>query len=82
MRLEGRKFRKYNRHSGLEPFIHTRVQLLPRDYLMKKKKDEEKQSYINANFIDGPLGSAGNRKIIACQAPMANTHIAMWRMIS
>ena len=23
-------------------------------------------SYINANFVDGPLGTTSNRKIIAC----------------
>ena len=37
--------------------------------------------YINANFVDGPLGVA-DRKIIASQGPLAETFQDFWRMVS
>lgn len=79
MLLKGDKFRERNRYSDILAFKHSRVHLVERDG--DREQDPVLASYINANFIDGPLGELGNRKIIGCQGPKPNTVPDLWRMI-
>ena len=53
-----------NRYDDIIPFRHSRVHLVPRESM--PTADNYVDGYINANFIDGPIGSIGNRKLIAC----------------
>ena len=77
------KFRGKNRYSDILAYKHTRVHLLPREGDESgNEEDPEVAGYINANFIDGPLGELSNRKIIGCQGPKENTSSDLWRMIS
>ena len=80
MLLRGQKFRDLNRYSDILAFKHSRVHLLPRPNL--NQVDPEVASYINANFVDGPLREVGNRAIIACQGPKQNTVGDFWRMVA
>ena len=57
------KLRVKNRYSDILAFIHSRVQLVPRNSM--QQGDPFLNGYINANFVDGPLGPINNRKIIA-----------------
>lgn len=82
MLLRGRKFREKNRYSDILAFKHTRVHLVPLESEYEYEEDAQVADYINANFIDGPLGELNNRKIIGCQGPKPNTVSDMWRMIA
>lgn len=73
MLVEDKRLQEKNRYIDILAFEHSRVRLLPRQALVAAGIDEFVSSYINANFIDGPLGAVGNRKIIACQGPLENT---------
>ena len=53
-----------NRYDDIIPFRHSRVHLVPRASI--QGADEYVEGYINANFVDCPIGPFGNRKIIAC----------------
>ena len=48
----------------------------------RESEDAEALGYINANFVDGPLGPLANRKIIGCQGPKDNTYPELWRMVA
>jgi len=65
------------------PFIHSRVHLVDRASLPSAGDPirAEANGYINANYVDGPLG-LNDRKIIACQGPLENTYTDFWRMVS
>ena len=80
MLLKADKFSDRNRYSDILAYKHSRVHLVPRQN--DNEEDPEVAGYINANFVDGPLGSIGNRKLIACQGPKANTYPDLWRMIA
>lgn len=55
----------------------------PREARAARKTDPQLvDGYINANFVDGPLGEIRNRKIIASQGPLENTYTDFWRMVS
>ena len=69
-----------NRYADIIPFRHSRVHLLPRASVAAK--DAYVDGYINANFVDGPIGEPGNRKIIASQGPDYLTFMDHWRMIA
>ena len=78
--LHDRKVRNKNRYSDILAFEHSRVHLVPRDSLADV--DPLVSGYINANYVDGPVGDVNNRKIIACQGPLDNTYADLWRMVS
>ena len=84
MLLSDYKFRGKNRYSDILAFKHSRVHLVPRDIENGDSEDDDSEvaGYINANFIDGPLGELNNRKIIGCQGPKDNTWPDLWRMIA
>ena len=63
MKTFANKFKPKNRYSDILPFSHTRVHLIPRASMTSG--DPEVNAYINANFVDGPVG-LNDRKIIAC----------------
>lgn len=73
------KFEPKNRYSDILPFKHSRVHLVPRQSI--SGGDDEVNAYINANFVDGPLG-VNDRKIIGSQGPKSNTYSDFWRMVS
>ena len=73
------KIKQKNRYSDIRAFKHSRVHLIPRDRFTSG--DAEVNGYINANFVDGPIG-LNDRKIIACQGPLENTYTDFWRMVS
>ena len=70
MCLNDKKIRPMNRYSDILAFAHSRVQLVERASMQGFREYED--SYINANFVDGPL-AVGDRKIIASQGPLDNT---------
>ena len=80
MLLSDKKLRELNRYTAILAFKHSRVHLVPRQSL--SDFDPFVSSYINANFVDGPVEEPGNRKIIACQGPLENTFEDLWRMVS
>lgn len=80
MLLVDKKIRDKNRYSDILAYKHSRVHLVPRASL--ETNNPLFDGYINANFVDGPLGIAGDRKIIACQGPLENTFPDLWRMVS
>ena len=80
MLLYDPKFEKKNRYSDILAFKHSRVHLVPRP--SRAEGDAEVNGYINANFVDGPLGGTNNRKIIASQGPLEHTFMDFWRMVS
>ena len=80
MLLSEKSLKPKNRYSDILPFKHSRVHLVPRAPL--QHENPQYSSYINANFVDGPLGDINNRKIIACQGPLDNTFTDFWRMVS
>ena len=51
-----------NRYSDILAYEHSRVRLVERSSMPGFRAFED--SYINANFVDGPL-AVGDRKIIA-----------------
>ena len=64
MLVDDKRIHPKNRYIDILAFDHSRVRLLPRNNLAHI--DPFIASFINANFVDGPTGSPGNRKIIAC----------------
>ena len=80
MLLYDKKISQKNRYTDILAYRHSRVHLVPR--ANTSDKDPFVSSYINANFVDGPLGKVGDRKIIACQGPLENTYPDLWRMVS
>lgn len=62
-----------NRYKDIIPFNHTRV------ILDDIPDSGPGSSYINANYVRGPSGSA--RAYIACQGPLHCTLDDFWRMI-
>ena len=78
--MNEKKLREQNRYTDILAYVHSRVQLLPRASI--QGTDSLINSYINANFVDGPLGPVNNRKIIASQGPLENTYPDFWRMIA
>jgi receptor-type tyrosine-protein phosphatase A len=79
MKTFANKFKLKNRYNDILPFNHSRVHLVPRASMASG--DTEVNAYINANFVDGPLG-LNDRKIIACQGPLEKTYTDFWRMVS
>lgn len=75
-----KKLKDKNRYSDILAFNHSRVHLVPRASLTEGEPFVN--GYINANFVDGPLGQVNDRKIIACQGPLENTHQDLWRMVA
>ena len=73
------KFSDKNRYSDILAYKHSRVHLVSRPSITKG--DPEVNAYINANFVDGPLG-LNDRKIIATQGPLEKTYTDFWRMVS
>ena len=69
-----------DRYSDIKAYKHSRPILVPRASM--PSGDPLVNSYINANFVDGPVGPVGDRKIIACQGPLDNTFQDIWRMIA
>jgi len=62
-----------NRYSDILTYEDTRVKLPTRPG--RPKTD----SYINASYVNSPLGA--DRKFIACQGPKSNTVEHFWRMV-
>ena len=62
MCLSDKKIRAMNRYSDILAYEHSRVWLVERSSMPGFRAFED--SYINANFVDGPL-AVGDRKIIA-----------------
>jgi len=58
------KFCDKNRYADILAFDYNRVHLQPRPSIASG--DPFVNSYINANFVDGPVGPVGNQKLIAC----------------
>ena len=54
MLLYDKKIAKKNRYTDILAYNHSRVHLVPRQSL--QEVDPFVASYINANFVDGPLG--------------------------
>ena len=79
MCVKDKKIQGMNRYSDILAYQHSRVKLLPRASMLNFMPFED--GYINANFVDGPLGVA-DRKIIASQGPLAETFQDFWRMVS
>jgi len=69
-----------DRYSDIKTLKHSRPVLVARASM--PNFDLLSDSYINANFVDGPLGRIGDRKIIASQGPLDNTFQDFWRMIA
>lgn len=74
------KLKPKNRYSDILAFKHSRVHLVPRASI--SKGDPVVNGYINANFVDGPIGVVNDRKIIATQGPLDETYTDFWRMVS
>jgi len=62
-----------NRYGNVLPADRTRVKLKPIE-------SEPETHYINADWIEGSDMNQ-RRKYIACQGPLDNTIIDMWRMV-
>ena len=60
-----------DRYTDIKTYKHSRPILVPRASMTTG--DQFTNSYINSNFVDGPLGNIGDRKIIASQGPLDNT---------
>ena len=71
---------KKDRYSDIKTFTHSRPILVPRASM--QTGGQLANSYINANFVDSPMGQVGDRKIIASQGPLDNTFQDFWRMIA
>ena len=80
MCVKGREFRDLDRYSDIKAYKHSRPILVPRASMQAGNPLVD--SYINANFVDGPVGPIGDRKIIASQGPLDNTFQDFWRMIA
>lgn len=78
--MQDRRVWKKNRYSNILAFEHSRVHLEPSS--QSKSGDPVFDGYINANFVDGPLGLIDNRKIIASQGPLETTFTDFWRMVA
>ena len=74
------KIHSKDRYSDIKAYKHTRPILVPRASM--PDGHPVANGYINANFVDGPLGQIGDRKIIASQGPLENTFQDFWRMIA
>ncbi len=75
-----KRLKDKNRYTDILAYTHSRVNLVARDSI--QEGDPYVNDYINANFVDGPLGNVNDRKIIACQGPLENTHTDFWRMVA
>ena len=73
MVVQDQRVHNKNRYIDILAFEHSRVRLLARESYVAANYDPFVVGYINANFVDGPIDGAGNRKIIACQGPLDNT---------
>ena len=77
---ETKELCKKDRYIDIKTYKHSRPILVPRASM--PTGDPIVNSYINANFVDGPLGQIGDRKIIAAQGPLDNTFQDFWRMVA
>lgn len=74
--MRDKRLKDKNRYSDILAYEHSRVNLVPRASI--PEGDPYVNAYINANFVDGPLGNVNDRKIIACQGPLENTYTDFW----